>query len=70
MDPAMDPDGALRQLRGLIAHCLHDADHDPAIGSAPTSFQWMRDAREALQRVQDLDEWLSTGGRLPADWSH
>jgi hypothetical protein len=56
----MDPNAALAELRTFLR-------------------QWEASAREqrpieeydrAIELARDLDEWLSRGGFLPAEWDH
>lgn len=51
----MDPNEALRRIRGLVGAVL---DHSPR--------EWQ--PRELAEQVQALDNWLSRGGFPPEDW--
>ena len=55
----MDPDATLREIRARIVSirqraALEGVDYD---------------AEQLVELVQSLDDWLSSGGFLPADWS-
>jgi len=54
----MDPNELLRLLRATIAQMK--VDTDPAIRKAH--------ADEIAEYFENLDEWLSRDGFLPADW--
>lgn len=60
----MDPNTLLRILRDLAQKLLDDD------ANAYTGNETPEQAAELLaQGLQDLDEWLSKGGFLPAAWS-
>ncbi|QDH91766.1 hypothetical protein SEA_PHRAPPUCCINO_91 [Mycobacterium phage Phrappuccino] len=50
-----DPDAILRELREMVS----DSDPDSAARS-----------RRYCELIGELDDWLSIGGELPADWQH
>lgn len=54
----MDPDVCLQKIPELIK----------ALGkpSVPSQYELM--GRELAEHVRALDEWISKGGFLPADW--
>lgn len=55
----MDPNAALVKLRGSI-HAFRENDDE---------FNRHWDHAETLvEAIEALDEWLSKGGYLPADW--
>lgn len=55
----MDPEANLVALRDLSRDVLNGSDeHDPA-----------ETARQLAEHVEALDDWLSRGGRPPADWA-
>jgi len=54
----MDPNETLRLLRLTIMQMA--VDEQPAV--------WAAHAREVTEYVEKLDQWLNTGGFLPADW--
>jgi hypothetical protein len=58
----MDPDVALEMIRQLAndLDVALTAGDPPAIIAAETA--------ELVEHVQNLDEWLSTGGFLPFAW--
>ncbi len=62
-----DPDAALRQLRGVVAHCLHEADHLPE--GTLLSQRWSIDAFDALRRLEALDDLITRHAHLPTDWA-
>ena len=51
----MDPEEVLRRLRALAADAIESEEHGAIIS-------------EAHELFQALDEWLTNGGFLPADW--
>ncbi len=57
----MDPDVGLQLLRAAVTR-IDAVDADPE-GS------WGGELSEVLERFAALDEWMSRGGFLPADWS-
>jgi hypothetical protein len=59
----MDPDAALAELRDQIRHCLATGDGD----TVPDG--WRDDALAVMERAQELDEFLTSGGFLPTDWA-
>lgn len=59
----MDPNAALTELRTLTRRCLATGDAD----TVPPG--WIADAREALERIDALDDWLRRGGFLPDGWA-
>jgi len=69
MDPVTPQaaDAALRQLRGVVAHCLHEADHLPE--GTLLSHRWSIDAFDALRRFESLDDLITRHGHLPSYWS-
>ena len=69
MDPAIpqDPDAALCQLRGVVAHCMHEADHLPE--GTLLSHRWSIDAFDALRRFEALDDLITRHAHLPTDWA-
>lgn len=56
----MDPDEALAQLRALCAEYNQAVESD---GTRPTL------ALGIVDEFQALDDWLTNGGFLPADWT-
>lgn len=54
----MDPDSILEELRELSDDALSG-------GSDPEYLSEM-----LAEKIQELDEWLSDGGRLPEEWDH
>lgn len=56
----MDPDQALKEIRQLTRDLLELGD----MGVYPTNEQ----ALELAQKVEDLDNWLMSGGDAPVDW--
>lgn len=54
----MDPDSILEELRELSDEALSG-------GSDP---EYLAD--QLAEKIQELDEWLSEGGRLPEEWDH
>jgi hypothetical protein len=55
----MDPNANLEEQRNLVAVILR-ADHDDIDITAA--------ATRLAELVEALDQWLSNGGFLPADW--
>lgn len=55
----MDPNACLKELRELIEY-FHNNDAD--------SYDY-DDVHELVDKIDALDEWLSTGGFKPSDWS-
>lgn len=55
----MDPNETLRMLRLTIKQLRVDEDSDV----------WEAHANEICEYVEALDDWLTNGGFLPADWS-
>jgi hypothetical protein len=49
----MDPNAALADIRSILADRAEDGS-------------W--DADQLAERINDLDNWLTRGGFLPADW--
>ena len=66
----MDPNEALRQLRALAAKVITSVDAYEGLDEADEEeLEEMALAGESLaSQFQALDEWLSKGGFLPADW--
>lgn len=62
----MDPNVALAELRSLVSGCLHSG-HAEAPDGRPEG--WADDAVEALERLTELDEFLTRGGFIPAAWA-
>ncbi len=54
----MDPDEALALLRRFMA----EAQKDVLDGTLPSRLSLI------IEHFESLDEWLSKGGFLPADW--
>lgn len=52
----MDPNAALAEIRELVKRENDDQDGSWAIA--------------AVERFEALDEWITNGGFLPADWQH
>lgn len=50
----MDPNAALTEMRAIIASCQDGRDYD---------------ADRLAELAGALDQWLSSGGFLPADWA-
>lgn len=57
----MDPDAALQLVRDGIVELRAAAEGD-------SNDAEIEAAHELADAVQALDEWLSKGGFLPADW--
>lgn len=57
----MDPDATLRKILDLISQ-FNEADDAGFYMSA------MGHARELVEQLPKLDEWLRHGGTLPMDW--
>lgn len=55
----MDPNAALAEIRELLAQDRRQLD----AGGLHRD-----DAATLMERLEALDEWLSKGGFLPADW--
>jgi hypothetical protein len=51
----MDPNAALSFIRELATEALNSGDDSLAF--------------KALERFEELDEWLSRGGFLPTSWA-
>lgn len=54
----MDPNNALRELRGLVRVFNQATDDDNALVFAA----------DLVNVITDLDEFLTRGGFLPTDW--
>ena len=60
----MDPDAALKMIRAISKRILHTTDNEGGLAN-----QSIRDDAVTLSElVQGLDEWITKGGFLPADW--
>lgn len=62
----MDPNVTLAELRSLASGCLHSW-HAESPDGRPQG--WADDAVEALERLTELDEFLTRGGFIPAAWA-
>ena len=58
----MDPNATLAELRGAASRIVDELDHE----RQPD----LDDVQRIAEAFQDLDEWLSKGGFLPADWTN
>lgn len=54
----MDPNQALENMRAGLRKA----------GNAMSDGEWRDGAEQAMLAAEALDEWLSKGGFLPADW--
>jgi hypothetical protein len=64
----MDPNEALKTTRdALIQVCC--SLHDRSNGKYCDVPEFFQEAEHMVESFQALDEWLSKGGFLPADWS-
>ncbi len=61
----MDPTETLRRLRNIMA--AFDAEDATPMSTADTE-RLASLGEEFVNTFEDLDEWLSKGGFLPADW--
>jgi hypothetical protein len=62
----MDPNEALRQIRATRRQMLLE-DRTPLREGAEL-FNFVQHARDLMELIHGLDEWLSNDGVLPADW--
>lgn len=67
----MDPNANLREQREIVARVLARTLPDGAdyIQRARHNRQQADDTERLAQLVEALDEWLTKGGFLPADWT-
>jgi len=63
----MDPNEALKNLREAIASATGQQDADTDHGSFCVVNN--RTVTDIINSFEALDEWLSRGGFLPADWA-
>jgi hypothetical protein len=63
----MDPDATLKQIRELAAEILKLSDL-PATSNSMQEIEIANLGIDLAEKVKDLDEWLSNGGRFPREW--
>lgn len=63
----MDPDEALRIIRGLVKQMGEERKYlAPAPGTITSNF--VQHADDLIEEVMALDVWITTGGFLPKSW--
>lgn len=58
----MDPNAALKELRELTKGCHEEVTDLLVLGTFEVR------ARRVVELFEYLDEWITKGGFLPADW--
>jgi len=70
----MDPNAALAELREILTEIddMTARAHNANFDSVAEHYWESCNTRRAtfLDKFQNLDEWLTNGGSLPADWQH
>jgi hypothetical protein len=56
----MDPNKTLANIRAIVIE-MNRGCTDGEYASLADELSWM---------IRDLDKWISTGGFLPAEWTH
>ena len=54
----MDPDACLAEIRRLVGRL--NSEMDEAVAAGLTA--------DLCEHIEDMDDWLSTGGFLPKQW--